>query len=247
MFLEISANSDKGGVRERNEDMILIGKKAIRDSSISKKININKTDRFIIAVADGIGGHKRGDIASEIVTKELSDFIYKLPSGLTVNELARKFDLWVQMTHRNVAQRGINNQDYIGMGTTLVALIIYEEIILWINCGDSRIYRLRNNILTQLSEDHTLAALTGNTSIPSNIITNSIGAGELAYLDMEDMSGLIFDQDAFLLCSDGLSDVLSDEVIEEMLLKSSLDQLVNYAIANGSVDNVSACLVKFQV
>lgn len=247
MILEICANSDRGRVRSRNEDMILLGKDTIRDTSVFKRIDVNSSERYIVAVADGLGGHKRGDVASEMVLDELSAFFYALPEGLSLENMADLFKGWVQKTHRNVAQKGINNSDFVGMGSTLVSLVFYEGYVFWVNCGDSRIYRLRNGILSQLSKDHTLAAMTGNTHIPSNIITNSIGAGELAYLDMQNMTEQIFSGDRFLLCSDGLSDVLSDEEIENSLIKSTVDQLVNCAIDSGSFDNVSACMVRIEV
>lgn len=247
MFLEVGANSNKGSVRTRNEDMILLGKEMIRDFSISEKISIPEKGRFIATVADGMGGHKRGDLASSIVSEDLSKFFYSLPEGLSFQDLESKFNEWIQNIHHRIVEKGQSNISYEGMGTTLVGLVIYESYILWINCGDSRIYRLRSRILSQLSQDHSLQALTRNKYAPSNVITNSIGGGEYVHLDIKNITDFVYTNDVFLLCSDGLSDTLGDDVIENEMNGGTLNGLVELALKARALDNVSACLIKIQL
>lgn len=246
MYIEVIANSDKGNVRARNEDMILLEKQFIRDKTVSKDVILSDEERFIVAVADGMGGHRRGDIASQEVCRELTNFFYSLPSRLSSEEIIKSFKDWVQVEHDNLLMQGTIKASLKDMGTTLVGLIIYERKVFWINCGDSRIYRLRNNILSQLSTDHSLREMAGNQDAPSNVIMNSIGAGKSVFLDMVEITDIIYDNDTFLLCSDGLTDVLKDEEIEIMLLNSSIDKLINFALASGGSDNISACSVRFQ-
>lgn len=247
MILEISNNSNKGYIRHRNEDMILCGMELIRDSSNQIRIELTHDSRFIIAIADGMGGHRGGDLASEIVCADLLRFFQTLPNGLSVQQLDEELNKWIQSIHSRILSMGKERPELQGMGTTLVGLLVYENQILWINCGDSRIYRLRNHILAQLSDDHSLMSLTGNPNIPTNIITNSIGAGQTVYLDIHHMTGAVFNYDAFLLCSDGLTDTLEDNIIEETLLNSSLNQLISDAVNAGAADNVSASFIKLYI
>ncbi len=244
MILEINSICNKGKVRDRNEDMILCGMELIRNSGSQKHIELTDDTRFVIAVADGMGGHNGGDVASEIVCKRFSNFFNRLATGLSSGQLKEELNNWIQDVHLEIIRKGKQIPDLYGMGSTFVGLLFYEHQILWINCGDSRIYRLRNNILTQLSKDHSLAALTGNENIPANIITNSIGAGTAAYLDIHYMTDLVFNGDAFLLCSDGLTDTIDDDTIEQTLLQASLDELINNAVNAEAADNVSASYIK---
>lgn len=245
MYIEAFAISDKGEVRDKNEDMILLDGKFVRDAELSKEVILNKKGRFIAAVADGMGGHRRGDVASEEVSKALSKYFYNMPSGLDSDEVIDAFKNWIQQEHSNIVSQGQESAYLKDMGTTLVALIVYEGRLFWMNCGDSRIYRLRNNILCQLSTDHSLRQMAGDADAPSNVIINSIGAGSSVFLDIVDITETVYEQDAFLLCSDGLTDVLEDDEIEMMLLNSPLNKLIGYAIASGAGDNVSVCYVKF--
>lgn len=247
MILEISNNSNKGYVRHRNEDMILCGKELIRDFSYQIDIELTPDSRFIIAIADGMGGHLGGDLASKIVCEDFSHFFQQLPNHLSVQQLNDELNRWIQNIHERILLIGNKTLELQGMGTTLVALLFYEGQILWINCGDSRIYRLRNQILAQLSDDHSLISLTNNRNVPTNIITNSVGAGQSVYLDIHHITGSIYNNDAFLLCSDGLTDTLGDNVIEETLLNSSLNQLISDAVNAGAADNVSASLIKIHI
>ena len=245
MYIRINANINKGYVRERNEDIILVASRTLRDGSMMAKVMLTEEQRFIAAIADGIGGYRGGDIASEEVVDELSRYFYALPNGLSSEEIVSKFKEWVQVMHAELLERSRSDSSLKGMGTTLVSLFVYEGKTFWMNCGDSRLYRLRNDILCQLSTDHSLQQMAGNENAPSNVILNSIGAGESVFIDIEEISNAVFNNDTFMLCSDGITDALSDELIEAILTSSSIDKLLNVALTAGGNDNASACLLKF--
>lgn len=245
MNIEVDACSNMGCVRDTNEDMILLMDQFIRDNAISFSMSLNTEDRFIAAVADGMGGHNGGEVASEDTVRDLDSFFYGLPDKLSSEQFMESFKRWVQQIHRLITLKGNSHPDLSGMGTTLVGLLVYENRIFWINCGDSRLYRLRGEILCQISTDHSLREMTGNTQAPSNIIMNSIGAGETVFLDITEISGSVFDGDTFLLCSDGLNDMLDDEQIESALIKGNASSLVEEALKAGGKDNVSVCLIRF--
>lgn len=244
MYLEINANSKKGLITNSNEDMILLGKICVRNATLSKRVALSATDRFIVALADGMGGYQHGEEASENVLKWLSDFFYSLPKGLSIEKLMRQFKGWVQKAHKKLLTESSLRHYRHSMGTTLVGLILYEKKVLWINCGDSRVYHLRGQDLNQLSTDHSLRQMAGYEDAPANVVMNSIGAGESVFLDMEDITEAINEEDAFLLCSDGLTNTLEDPEIETMLTEASVDDLVNLAKEAGADDDVSVGLVK---
>jgi protein phosphatase len=133
------------------------------------------------------------------------------------------------------------------MGTTLVALAYYNDEFFWMNCGDSRLYRLHEGTLVQITTDHSLSNLLGNNK-HSNIITNCIGGGcKNSYIDLVLCTPDVQSGDLFLLCSDGLTDMLPDETIERMLVEGSdATALCVAAEAAGGYDNVSAIVVRVE-
>jgi len=131
------------------------------------------------------------------------------------------------------------------MGTTFVGMFSYEERIYMVNIGDSRLYRYRGGILKQLSSDHSMRELTGDMTTPSNVIYNSLGAGTSAFADFTELTGQLLDEDLFLICSDGLSDMLTDDQIEEVLHQEpTAINLIEAAKAAGGRDNVSVVLLR---
>lgn len=245
--ISIEAQSIRGPVRENNEDMILVSTRTVRDSSLVTKVLLDNKDRYIVAVADGMGGHQSGEVASEIVTSDMSSFFNALPDSLSYNELREYFQIWIEEEHTKLKVRGEENALLKGMGTTMVCLVIYENKVIWLNCGDSRIYRFRNGFLTQLSTDHSLEEMTGIKGHP-NVICNSIGAGNSSFFDLEDITAFVFNNDTFLLCSDGLSNMLSDDKMESILKdRNSVEELIDMACKAGGMDNISICLAHFEM
>ena len=246
MQLKIISVSDKGCVREHNEDMILIGNDVFRDNRKEILIDLNNENKiFFVAVADGMGGHNAGEVASEMVLRKINEKINGLEMNLTEKDLSSKISEWVKEIHSDILNEGNKDINKKGMGSTLIGALFYNTKIYYLNVGDSRLYRLRNGYLMQISKDHSLREITGNKDIASNIITNSFGASGNIFVDFASAGSKIFNDDAFLLCSDGLSDELNDEEIEETLgnKKNAVDELLKKAKNKGGKDNISIILV----
>jgi protein phosphatase len=248
MKLEISAVSDKGCVREHNEDMVLIGDDIFRDDRRHLVVDLEgENHKFFVAVADGIGGHSAGEVASEIVLRNIAEKIDNLKINLTKEELSNRMSEWTKEIHLCILNEGNKDVKRKGMGTTLIGLLFYNGNLYYVNVGDSRVYRFRGGMLMQISKDHSLRELTNNPNIPSNIIVNSFGGGEKVFSDFEIASKKIIEGDIYLLCSDGLSDMVSEEKIEKILSEEDsepIEKLLNKAKENGGDDNISIVLIQ---
>jgi protein phosphatase len=242
---KISASSSAGCVRENNEDMILIGDRFIRNDSLYD-IQEFVQNRLIFALADGMGGHNCGEVASSDVLHNLQFFYYDMPVGLHTTDFNEAIYEWLSSMNNIIDAKGRVDAQFKNMGTTLVALAFYEDHFYWMNCGDSRLYRFRQNKLQQLTTDHSLNNLTGE-AVHSHIITNCIGGGcSGSYIDILEFTEDVQVGDVFLLCSDGLSDMVPDRDIETMLSGSAdAKTLCDAAEKAGGFDNVSAILVNY--
>lgn len=244
VILDISAASWTGRVRSQNEDMILVDNQFIRDDTYKTQIVLGREDRMMIAVADGMGGHNRGDIASNDTLRNLHYFFYDIPSCLNISKFNEAMAGWLESINNYIASKGRADEQYKGMGTTLVCLAYYNNEFYSLNCGDSRLYRFRDHQLAQLTTDHSLSNLEGDEK-RSNIITNCIGGGsKSSFIDMVTMTNEIMPKDVYLLCTDGLTDMLSDKAIGELLEgKADANTLCSAAIEAGGIDNVSCCVI----
>lgn len=255
-IVQTCAASDIGLKRKENEDTYLI----VADST--NKFDVQYHGRMY-AIADGMGGHAGGKIASEMACKGLIDY-YK------VNKFAdektkgfykvRLFQLETTLhrIHDSIRRYGKENNTYAGLGTTLSVLVLIGNRTLIAHVGDSRIYRLRRDSLEQMTEDHTMAqVLIGlkylspqatRTHPSQHILTQAVGH------DMEHIDSRVEDikkGDIFLLCSDGLYDMVSDKEIKDILLNNSVRnekcrQLVKRALENGGKDNITLILAQIQ-
>ena len=241
----VTAASRVGCVRSNNEDMVLVGSSFIRNDAFCKTIELTPEKRTLLAVADGMGGHQSGEVASSDALHNLHFFFNDLPAGLTAGEFNEMMVVWLESINNIIDSKGSVDERFKGMGTTLVGIAYYNGNFFSMNCGDSRLYRLRNGALQQLTTDHSLNTMLGSSK-HSSIITNCIGGGcKNSYMDIVRMTDDIQPSDIYLLCSDGLSDMLNDQQIE-VLLKSGADAdaLCLAAIEAGGFDNVSACVIE---
>lgn len=246
--LHITASSRVGLVRTNNEDMLLIGDLLLRNGKMSKHADTAETDRYVIALADGMGGHAGGEVASADTLANLKFFYNDLPKGLVPSEFNEAMSEWLRSINNVLESKGIDNYAYQGMGTTLVALAYYEKRFFWINCGDSRLYRLHEGKLEQLTTDHSYSNLIGSKEKNSPMITNCIGAGcKTSFLDLVECTDKVLPGDTFMLCSDGLTDLVDDEEIER-LLKGEFDAnaLCQAAEDEGGRDNVSVIVARVE-
>ena len=244
--IHITAASKVGCVRSQNEDMVLVGNHFVRNDGYTTRIDLTNSDRYIMAVADGMGGHNRGDVASSDALHNLQFYFHDLPTGLTPSSLNEKFVDWLDSINNIVASKGRSDEQYKGMGTTLVGVAFYEGEFYSLNCGDSRLYRFRDGVLTQLTADHSLSNMLGS-SHHSNVITNCIGGGcSSSFIDIVKMTDDVKQGDVYMLCSDGLTDMLPDSVINTLLAGGSdANNLCDAAVAAGGLDNVSCCVLQF--
>ena len=245
MKLSISAASYVGCVRKNNEDMILVNDKFIRNGKYWTMADTDNADRSLIALADGMGGHSSGEVASSEVLHNLQFYYGDLPSGLSTSDFNEAIFEWLNSINNIIDSKGREEPRYLGMGTTLVGFAYYHGLYFWMNCGDSRIYRLHADTLLQISTDHSLNNLMGKEE-HSNIITNCIGGGcKMSFIDIVEFTHDVEQGDVFLLCSDGLTDMLTDEQICHLLLSGAdATKLCHAAELEGGFDNVSVCIIK---
>ena len=248
--LEVVALTDVGQRRDHNED------------SIASDVSIG-----LVVLADGMGGYNAGEVASEIAAltlmSELREKIPKIEPGIInpaeglLNEslLLRAAVAEANASIYNVSQ---TQPQCAGMGTTLVAAIFTGDQVCVGHIGDSRMYRLRDEVLEQVTEDHSLLneQLRSGLITPEqakfsnnkNLVTRALGVDSAVELELREYE--VSPGDIYLLCSDGLSDLVDDEEIQLTLnsLSSNLElaaqQLVQMANDNGGKDNISVILAR---
>ncbi len=244
--LLISASCQTGSVRTHNEDMVLVAEELIRNRTYSDEIIIDGHSRFAVALADGLGGCNAGEVASLEALTNLRFFVGDMPEGLDRTGFRVLMNEWLESINLIISSKGHVDSSLFNMGTTLVALICYDGRFFTVSCGDSRLYRLRGGQLTQLTVDHSLNTLTGDAA-HSCVVTNCIGANiAQSWLDISEISDDMRDGDLYMMCSDGLYDMLSDNEICRLLMSGNgdADMLCSAAIEAGGYDNVSVCVVR---
>lgn len=230
--------SDKGRVRSNNEDMALVFGERVRDSSISFTYEETNQIRFLAIVSDGMGGYEGGEIASEMATTSFNKFLNTLPDCLEMNNLIMAVKQWGVEVNEAIIKVAQGN----GMGCTLCGIFCYEENAYIINIGDSRLYRLRYGLFKQLTTDHSIRNRIGDSHIPSNLIYNALGV-DGAFIDI--MPTKLVVGDRYLICSDGLSDLVDDETVKKILIAEDGDsrQLIDAAMKAGGTDNITVILL----
>ena len=247
MKLEIHAVNDIGCSRTNNEDMMSVGGILLREASLELPVEIDdeSDSYFYILVSDGMGGHEKGEEASELLLKCISDsFMDGRISPENAEENLRKLVYEVSCT---LNMRGIEeNQERI-LGCTLTGVIWIGARTYLVNAGDSRTYRLRSGILKQLTTDDTERGITGDENA-SKLLLNAIGGGSHGRLTVEDITDRIMEGDTILVCSDGLTDMVDDEGIEEILCRNErpAESLVETANRNGGADNISVIVAHLE-
>ena len=242
--LEIQALSQVGLVRDNNEDMVSLGGILLRNDQMSlPPISLDNESQFYLLVADGMGGHEHGEQASQGLLEHL-DRCFK--DGLIkADTLEDDLRFYVKMFSDELNQQASEEGQVRPMGCTLTGMVWSQGKAYLLNAGDSRTYRYRDGILRQLTQDETMRGITGNP-FDSKALLNCIGGGAEGNLMMEDLTERLHKGDLLLICSDGLTDMLSDEEIEQILDDSSqpVDELYEAACQRGGVDNVSIILAK---
>lgn len=239
--------SDIGLVRQNNED-----------------VWDQLPEEHFFVLADGMGGHQAGEIAArEAVSKicQLMKKILKVDSKKkkSISEIKENLYKSIEQVNKSIYQLGNESESLKGMGTTLCCLCVHQEGLIYAHVGDSRIYRLRNKHLKLLTKDHSLlrelvdlgqiSEQQAEDFLYKNIITKAIGTEPVVEPTVN--VGDLHSGDIYLLCSDGLTDLLSKEEIENVLIHSpniekGAAQLVQSAKEKGGHDNITVVLVKVQ-
>ena len=244
--LEVAQLTDVGRKREHNEDNMAY--------VIPKDQQVMAKKGALFIVADGMGGHAAGEVASEIAVDTVSNVYYQDDS----DDIALSLLHAIKRSNALIHQRAAENMLRSGMGTTCVAAVLRGNMAYIANVGDSRAYLMRNGQVKQVSQDHSWVAeqvraglLTDDqarTHAQRNVITRCLGTQ--AEVEIDVFTEQIEDKDALVICTDGLSGLVSDDEIRGIVDQSgpqdSVYHLVQRANENGGPDNITAIVVSIQ-
>lgn len=239
--LVVGAATETGQVREENEDAIF---------EADPTADIVATNGMLVAVADGMGGYQRGEVAAQIAIDVLREEYYG--SEVAPAEIPDRLRRSFRRANQRIYEGGTANGEESMMGTTLVAAVIRGNDLTIANVGDSRAYLIRANRATQVTRDHSLVAeqvaagaMTAEEARESqhrNIITRALGHSQRVDVDIFEIRLLA--DDRLILTSDGTHDYVDESDLVEITMKSPPEQaakeLIALAMANDSNDNASA-------
>ncbi|MFP5039499.1 PP2C family protein-serine/threonine phosphatase [Parasediminibacterium sp. JCM 36343] len=247
MRLIIDAISDKGSIPHANEDMVLVGNDCLRDAAKSYAFDFDTYDySFLIALADGLGGHTKGAYASEAVLKKMQLSIAMLPPGLRANDLKKYLGNVVSLINEYIRAESDKDSSQLGMASTFSGVLFYENHFFLLHIGDSRVYRYGKGKLTRLSRDHSPEELKVNNGKLKNVLLNAFGTEKEIFFDFEDITQKLHDDDIILLCTDGLTNQLPDDSIEKYIaLPDAHLLLAKEANNQGGHDNISMAVVRY--
>jgi PPM family protein phosphatase len=243
MQIKVGAGTDVGIVRSGNEDNFF----AEADER-----------RGVFIVADGMGGHAAGEVASEMAVQIVSRTLLPLASSRDANARAAVVKA-LKDANRAIYERMLAEVDKQGMGTTASVMVLTDEGYLLGQIGDSRVYLLRDGALTQLTKDHSYVQEQVDAGLLtpeqaryhpySNVITRCVGASDEVEADLYE--GEARPGDVFLLASDGLTGMVDDRRLQQLLLARSgpgriVDSLIAEANNRGGLDNITAIVIQFE-
>ena len=228
--------TDPGKVRSHNEDSVTI-------LSNDKK-------EFILAIADGMGGHKAGEVASKIAIDYITTAFYKKETIGSKDEAIEWLRTIVKEINNKIFEYAKVNPESKGLGTTLVIAVKTNDYILYGNIGDSSGYVIKNETLHKVTKDHTYVGMlltngrlteeTAKNHPGKNLLTRALGANDPIEIDIFDIDTSV---KGLFLCSDGLTNMLTDEQIEK-ILNSNLSIEEAVVKSRGGTDNISIAYLK---
>ena len=244
MMYEICTLTDPGLVRNNNEDAVAFD-----------------AETGLCLLADGMGGYNAGEVASSMavafIDSELGRWLTEAGRQPTTRDMRRAMEICVENANHSIFNAAHSNRQYAGMGTTLVLGVFQDSRLMLGHIGDSRCYRLRGTELQQLTKDHSLLQeqLDGGLITPEdarvslnrNLITRALGVEDMVLLEVNEYR--VAPGDLYMMCSDGLSDMISPEGIAGILigpqtLEYKTRQLITAANEGGGRDNISVVLVR---
>ncbi len=241
---EFVALTDVGRVRTNNED------------------SVGTDDALGLALlADGMGGYNAGEVASAMavdhVRNQLKRVLAELGADVTPAELRIALDMCINSANRSILETALTNPDQLGMGTTIVAALFRSDRLLLAHVGDSRCYRVRDGAIQQITRDHSwlqeqidaglITQQQAQESTQGNLVTRALGVE--ASVDIEIHDYPVEPQDLYILCSDGLTDMIGDDDLAALArapatLEEKAQRMIQLANAMGGRDNVSVVLVQ---
>lgn len=222
--------SDIGLKRNNNEDVFR---------------ELPKEQFFVLA--DGMGGHNAGEIAAAKAVEYMCSqvqglFISKSKNHFNLEQLKTHIGTVIENANLWVHHLGLSDPQFQGMGTTVCALLFYKEFVIYSHIGDSRIYKLRNGKIKAMTKDHLI---TRNLSTPRKVLEKAIGTSIQVGIEIADE--VTIPGDIYLMCSDGLTDLVNDEEIEDIIsispdLNRAGNALISLAKNRGGHDNITLLL-----
>ncbi len=238
-----NGRTDPGRARENNEDAVAFDEAG-----------------HVAVLADGMGGYNAGEIASGMATafikSEMARWLAESGRQAKVKDIRRALEVCVDNANRSIFNASGSNPQYSGMGTTLVVGVFHDDTLILGHIGDSRCYRLRAGVLEQITRDHSLlqeqidaGLLTREQAVGSsikNLVTRALGVEDAVELEINEHA--VEAGDCYLMCSDGLSDMIDDAEIASILggpvpMGQKADILIAVANEHGGRDNISVLLV----
>ncbi|GKT17463.1 Stp1/IreP family PP2C-type Ser/Thr phosphatase [Acidovorax sp. SUPP2522] len=241
---QFCARTDQGRVRSNNEDAV------IADASAQ-----------LAVLADGMGGYNAGEIASGMATSlihdEMTQWLAQAGPRAASTEVRRALEDCVERTNHAIFDASLSHPQYSGMGTTVVVGVFLGDRLILGHIGDSRCYCLRGGVLRQITRDHSWlqeqvdagiltpqeAAISGQR----NLVTRALGVESAVLVEINEFP--VEPQDLFVMCSDGLTDMVEDDQIQTLAmvqepLEDKAAHLIEAANARGGRDNISVLLVQ---
>lgn len=241
MYFAVAAGSDVGRVRKGNEDFFFADANEYRG---------------LFMVADGMGGHAAGEVASQMAVEVVAADLEPL-RDLESADALETVSMALRHANRAVYERSATERDKMGMGSTASVLVLADERFIIGHLGDSRIYLLRDGTMRQLTHDHSVVQEQIDAGLltpdeakrhrQSNVITRCVGMGWDVEPDISD--GEVHQGDVFLLASDGLTGMVEDWRLQQLLASRVpparvVDAMIAEANARGGVDNITAVVVR---
>lgn len=242
----VTALTHRGAVRPANEDAVVMGALtgASANMTVPTRCVLSTNEPVILAVADGLGGHAAGEIASEHAVHRMAEMSPRLAGPDDVDLLLKNID-------EEIKDHASQHSEFSGMGTTVAGLLLNSDGNFWFNVGDSRTYRIEGPRLRQLSEDDSPPLPPSGDGKPAstNFITQSLGGSGAQAMTPHIGRDQEPDPSAWLMCSDGLSDLVSLEEMERIVVSADSDEaavrsLWQAAMEVSGRDNISILLAR---
>ncbi len=264
--LEIAALTHQGNVRSSNEDQFSVVRRTrdavvLATSIADIDVSIGQQHSWLLAVADGVGGHVSGEIASATavstilnVANDLSSWVMR-PAEEVAEDFDERAEVYASAIQQALRSRAESNRALAGMATTLTTVYVFGSSAVVVNLGDSRCYLVRSDEIHQITRDHTLGRELEEKGLPPkvvqsyrNVLTRCFNtAGETVNMDVYQLK--LEENDQLLLCTDGLTDMVTDQAILQLItadssVKNASERLVSMALNNGGRDNVTVVLAR---